>query len=107
MATNNPFAPISLVGKAARTETILFYPKSDKEKPDQLVATEPGDYRFTLTLDEAAVEDFGFLDRVWRRRATSVSFQMELRSYDARAFTNGPGTLPMHSITGKSARSGG
>ncbi len=107
MAANNPFAPVSLAGKGTRTETILFYPKSDKEKPDQLVATEPGTYRFKLILDEADVDDFGILDRIWRRRATSVSFEMELRNYDARAFTNGPGTLPLHSVTGKSAKSGG
>jgi hypothetical protein len=107
MATNNPFAPISLTGKAARTETILFYPKSEKEKPDQLVATEPAEYRFKLILDEADVDDFGVLDRIWRKRVTSVSFDMELRNYDARAFTNGPGTLPLHSVTGKSAKSGG
>jgi hypothetical protein len=99
-----PFAPISLAAKAARTETVLFYPKTDKEKPDQLVATEPGQYKFKLILDEAAVEDFGVLDRLWRRQPASVSFLMELRNYDARAFT--AGTLAMHSVSGRSANSG-
>lgn len=107
MNANNPFAPIALAGKASRTETILFYPKSDKEKPDQLVANEAGAYRFKLILDEADIDDFGILDRIWRRGPTSVSFQMELRTYDARAFTTGSGTLPLHSTTGKSAKSGG
>ena len=106
MNANNPFAPISLPGRASRTETILFYPKSDKEKPDQLVATEPGDYRFRLILDEAEVDDFGYLDRMWPHKPATVSFAMELRYYDARAFTSGAGTLPMHSKTGRSARSG-
>jgi hypothetical protein len=104
--SNLPFAPIALAGKASRTETILFYPKSDKEKPDQIVATDPGDYRFRLLLDEAEVDDFGFLDRIWPKKPTAVGFQMELRNYDARAFSSGPGTLPMHSKTGRSARSG-
>jgi hypothetical protein len=98
------FAPISLAGKASRTETVLFYPKTDKEKPDQLVDTEPGQYRFKLILDEAEIDDFGPLDRVWPRSPASVRFQMELRHYDARAFN--AGTLPLHSITGRSAKSG-
>jgi hypothetical protein len=99
-----PFAPISMAGKAARTETVLFYPKTDKEKPDQLVATEPGQFRFKLILDEAEVDDFGPLDKVWPKKPATVNFQMELRYYDARAFQTG--TLAMHSITGKAARSG-
>jgi hypothetical protein len=103
---NQPFAPIALAGKASKTETVLFYPKTDKEKPDQLVATEPGEYRFKLVLDEAEADDFGPLDRLWPKKPTFVDFQMELRNYDARAFTSGSGTLPLHSTTGRSARSG-
>ncbi|MEQ1613606.1 MAG: hypothetical protein ABL904_12700 [Hyphomicrobiaceae bacterium] len=98
-----PFAPISLAGKASRTETLLFYPKSDKEKPEQLVG-KAGKFRFKLILDEAEADDFGVLDRPWSRRPTSVAFDMELRYFDARAFQNG--TLPMHSLSGRSARSG-
>jgi hypothetical protein len=99
-----PFAPISLAGKASRTETVQFTPATDKEKPNQLVATEPGQYRFKLILDEAEIDDFGPLDKVWPRKPASVNFQMELRYYDARAFNTG--TLPLHSITGRSAKSG-
>lgn len=98
-----PFAPISLAAKASRTETVLFYPKSDKEKPDQLVR-EPGQFQFRLTLDEAEVDDFGPLDRLWPRKPARVAFTSELRFFDARAFQNG--TLQMHSLDGRSARSG-
>ncbi len=88
-----PFAPISLAGKASRTETVLFYTKSEKEKPAQLI-TEPGRFQFKLTLDEAEVGDFGPLDRYFRGAPATAAFEMELRNYDARAFQNG--TLALH-----------
>ena len=97
-----PFAPISLAGKASRTETVLFYTKSPTEKPEQLI-TEPGIYNFTLKLDEADVNDWGLLDKVLQHDPTELSFAMELRVYDARAFQNG--TLPMYSTTGRSSKS--
>ena len=99
-----PFAPISLAGKASRTETVLFHTKGEKEMPAQLVATESGLYRFRLILDEAEVDDFGALDRLWPKKPGSVSFEMALRNYDARAFN--VGTLPLFSTTGRSAKSG-
>lgn len=98
-----PFAPISLAGKASRTETVLFYTNGPGEKPEQLVR-EPGAFAFKLTLDEAEVSDFGPLDKWMRRAPTSLSFSMQLRDFDARAFQNG--TLPLYSTTGRSARSG-
>lgn len=98
-----PFAPIALAGKVSRTETVLFYPRSEAEKPAQLV-TEPGRFRFKLTLDEAEVSDFGIFYRFFRGAPPSASFEMELRHYDARAFQNG--TLALHSTSGRSARSG-
>ena len=95
------FAPIPLAGKASRTETVLFYPKSQDEKPEQLIH-EPGVYQFKLTLDEARTEDFGFLDQVWRTKPTEVTYSAELRFYDARSFQNG--TIAMYSTTGRSAK---
>jgi hypothetical protein len=94
-----PFAPISLSGKASRTETVLFYTKSPDEKPDQLI-TEPGVYQFKMTLDEAGA---GGSSSLKGRHPTQISFDMELRNYDARAFQNG--TLPMYATTGRSAKS--
>ena len=97
-----PFAPMSLAGKASRTETVLFYTKGPAEKPEQLI-TEPGIYNFTLKLDEAAVNDWGPLDKFLAHDPAQLSFAMELRDYDARAFQNG--TLPLYSTTGRSAKS--
>ena len=97
-----PFAPISLNGKASRTETVLFYTKSPAEKPDQLI-NEPGVYQFKLKLDEAEVNDWGPLEKLSAHGPAQLSFAMELRFYDARAFQNG--TLPMYSTTGRSSKS--
>jgi hypothetical protein len=97
------FAPISLAGKASRTETVLFYPKSPAEKPDQLI-TEPGVYNFKLKLDEAPVNDWGPLDKLLGHTPAEISFTMELRFWDARSFQNG--TIPMYSTTGRSTNSG-
>jgi hypothetical protein len=93
-----PFAPISLTGKQSRTETILFHPLSPEEKPEQVVETEPGKFSFTLTAEEASAKSLGL-----KGAAPSVSFDMELRYYDARAFN--VSTLPMFSFNGKSASS--
>lgn len=87
-----PFAPISLAGRASRTESVLFYTRGNQEKPEQLIR-EPGPYRFVLRLEEAT-SDGGFLDRLWSRRQGVLAFERELTFYDARAFNNG--TLPLY-----------
>ncbi|MGQ0456159.1 MAG: hypothetical protein ACT4OU_03750 [Hyphomicrobium sp.] len=96
-----PFAPISLAGKASRTETVLFYPKTPEEKPEQLI-TEPGVFKFKLILDEASSS--GPLDRLASKKPVEASFDMEIRFYDARSFQNG--TIAMYSTTGGSTVSG-
>jgi hypothetical protein len=65
---------------------------------------DPGVYQFKLMLDEAAVDDFGPLDHIASRSPAQLTFAMELREYDARAFLNG--TLPLYSTTGRSAKTG-
>jgi hypothetical protein len=97
------FAPIPLPGKASRTETVLFFTDGPKEKPDQLIR-DPGVYNFRLILDKAEVSDFGPLDKLFHYGPAQVAFSMELRDYDARAFT--VGTLPLYSTTGRSAKGG-
>ena len=99
----DPFAPIPLAGKSSKTETVLFYTNGPRQKPDQIIR-EPGPYHFKLVLDEAAVNDFGPLDKIFRRGPAEVSFTAELRNYDARAFQTG--TLPLYSTTGRSAKGG-
>jgi hypothetical protein len=96
-----PFAPISLAGRTSRTEQVLFYTRGEEEKPEQLIR-EPGVYAFTLTLDQA--EEGGVLDLSGGKPA-SVSFERELRFYDARAFQNG--TLPLYAKDWRSSSNGG
>jgi hypothetical protein len=86
------FAPFALAGRSSRTETILFYPKGEAEKPQQLVK-EAATYQFKLRLDVAEVDDFGFFDKLWKRGEPQVQFERTLRFWDARAFQNG--TIPL------------
>jgi hypothetical protein len=97
-----PFAPIALLGHSSRTESVLFYTRGEEEKPDQLIR-EPGPYRFILRLEEAADDGPGPFDWLWRRQPTRLTFERELRFYDARAFNTG--TLPMYARDWTSAKS--
>ena len=73
------FAPIALAGYSSRTETVQFYTRGDEEQPPQIIReTQP--YRFTITMRDVADD---------RRAPATLSFERELRQYDARAFTNG------------------
>lgn len=99
----DPFAPIPLAGKSSKTETVLFYTNGPAQKPDQLIR-EPGTYGFRLVLDEADVNEFGAIDKIFHHGPAEVAFNMELRNYDARAFQTG--TLPLYSTSGRSAKGG-
>ena len=81
-----PFAPISLAGRSSRTEQVLFYTRGEEEHPAELVRAV-GPYGFKLTLEVA--ED----GAVVNTPTAPITFERELRGYDARAFQNG--TLPM------------
>jgi hypothetical protein len=96
-----PFAPIPLAGKASRTETVLFYPKTPEEKPEQLIH-EPGVFQFKLIVDEARASEFGLFDRLWPKKPVEIAFSSELRFYDARSFQNGK--IALYSTTGQSAK---
>lgn len=98
-----PFAPLSLAGRSTRTETILFYTRGDEEKPPQIIR-ETGPYQMRITLDQATVGEQGFLDRFFVAKPAAVTFERELRWYDARAFTNG--TLPLYARDWRSSMSG-
>jgi hypothetical protein len=86
------FAPFAMAGRASKTETILFYTRGEAEKPEQLIK-EVGVYQFRLKFDVAEVDDFGWLDRVWKRTEPTLTFERSLRFYDARSFQTG--TIPM------------
>jgi hypothetical protein len=89
-----PFAPIVLAGRSSHTETIVFHSRND-ETVMQIVR-DTGRFEFTLTLDAALSEQFGFLDRLWRKPPQPLKFEMTLPVLDHRAFSSGSGTLPLH-----------
>ena len=90
------FSPLSLQGKATRSESILFYTRGPKEEPQQLIRAT-GPYEFKLTVVEARAEGplAWFSGLFGPKEAVSVSFTRELPFYDARAFNDG--TISMHS----------
>lgn len=98
-----PFAPLSLAGRTSRTETVLFYTRGEQEQPAQLIR-EVGPYRFKLTLEQAVADDLGPIDQWLASGPATVSFERELRGYDARAFNNG--TLPMYARDWRSTQGG-
>ncbi len=88
-----PFAPISLLGRTSRTESVLFYTRGEAEMPNELIR-QPGPYRFRLTFDIAESS-----------AKPAVSFERTLLGYDARAFNEG--TLPLYSSDWRAADSTG
>ncbi len=90
------FSPLSLQGKATRSESILFYTRGPKEEPQQLIRAT-GPYEFKLTVVEARAEGpLAWLSGLFGpKEPVSVSFTRELPFYDARAFNDG--TISMHS----------
>lgn len=95
-----PFAPISLQGRTSRTENVLFYTRGDDQKPNEIIR-ELGPYQMTLTLEVAEAEDFGAIDRLWKSPPPTLSFERELKFYDARAFQTG--TIPLYARDWRSA----
>jgi hypothetical protein len=91
-----PFAPVSLAGRTSRTEQVLFYPRGEEEKPNELVR-QLGLYSFKLTLDIAEEGDGG---NKAAGADVNVSFNRELKFYDARSFENG--TIPMYAADWRS-----
>jgi hypothetical protein len=98
-----PYAPISLAGRASRTETVLFYTRGDDQQPPQLIQAT-GPYQFKLTLEQAVADDLGPVDKWLATGPVSVSFERELRFYDARAFNNG--TIPLYAKDWRSTHGG-
>lgn len=95
-----PFAPLSLAGRSSRTESVLFYTRGDAEKPNQLIQ-DLGSYGFALSFELAEGDDFGALDRLFKSNPGVLTFERELKFYDARAFQNG--TIPLYSSDWRSA----
>jgi hypothetical protein len=89
-----PFAPIPVPGRTSYTDTVVFYARTD-ETVMQIVQAA-GRFQFTIALDAALSEDFGPIDRFWRKVPEPLTFEMELPGLDHRAFTSGSGTVALH-----------
>lgn len=98
-----PFVPMSVPGNASQSETILFYTRGDDQKPDELIR-EPGKYNFKLSIVTPG-SDAGLLARMIPGRSRDVTFERELKTFDARAFTNG--TLPLYAPDWSAATNAG
>jgi hypothetical protein len=89
-----PFVPIPLPGRTSYTDVIQFQARTD-ETVMQIVEAA-GTFKFNLSLDAVLSEDFGPIDRYWRKDPQPLSFEMILPDLDQRAFSNGSGTVAMH-----------
>ena len=86
-----PFAPITIPGREATTREILFFPR-EGETVDRLVDTDPGAYRFTLTMNAAPVDRLPVVAPEDQRQ--SLAFEMQSDGVDYRAFNDG-GTVSL------------
>lgn len=91
-----PFAPITIAGKAAETRTLLFYPRAG-ETVDRLVKVEGGSYDFRLTLETVVIERLPLFEEDTPELASmTLEFSRQLEGVDYRAFNEG-GSLQMYS----------
>jgi hypothetical protein len=82
---------------------VLFYTRGDDQKPNQIIQAV-GPYQFKLTLEQAVADDLGIVDQWLAKGPVSVSFERELRHYDARAFNTA--TLPLYAKDWRSTQGG-
>lgn len=92
-----PFAPISLAGRASVSKTLLFYPRKDQTVMQIIPAA--GRFRFMLSITMAGATPVlhPLLSQVIGGAAPApLAFQMELPELDHRAFTSGSGTVALN-----------
>ena len=89
-----PFVPIPIPGRSSYTDVILFHARLEEQVMQ--IVEDAGNFKFKLTLDAALAEDFGLVDRLWRKPPNPIAFEMILPALDHRAFTSGSGTVALH-----------
>lgn len=85
------FAPITIAGGEAGSQSVLFYPRAE-ETIDRHISTDGGVYGFRLQLNAAAADRTDppfFADS---EAAVALEFEMRIDGLDYRAFNDG-GTL--------------
>lgn len=88
-----PFAPVSLSGRASFSDAVQFFPRAG-ESVARILDLEPGKYRFKLSLQTAVPETglFGILGKPGPVRP--LEFEMQIGQIDYRNFS-GAGTMAM------------
>lgn len=76
----SPFAPISVSGHTAYSNTILFYP-ADEDR-NQLI-TQGGRYLITIEATTHFNKDLGVVDEWLQGEIKPISFEVELDKYDS------------------------
>jgi hypothetical protein len=97
-SANRAFAPLSIAGRATFTETVRFYPVGYALPK---LASEGGDYRFTLKLNTAAAKEPDIIDRAWRKEPTPLSFDLQLPWISEQHLGFRRGTIAMHAADWK------
>ena len=88
-----PFAPVSLTGRSAQSETVLFYARNDSRVLQ--IVEAPGPYQFAIMPLKA--QGRTLLGRMpLGGKPKPLTFEMTLPYLDHRAFTMGGGTLPLN-----------
>lgn len=96
-----PFAPMVLQGHTSKTAILLFYTRGSAQKVEQIIAG-PGQYRFSLALDEAKNTSLGLMSFFHGNGSGVLSFDRELPAFDARM-----DAMPLYAKDWQSAISAG
>lgn len=92
-----PFAPMSLAGRASLSKTLLFYPRKDQTVMQ--IVPSAGRFRFMLSINMAGAGPalHPLLAGVIGGGAPApLAFQMDLPELDHRSFTSGSGTVTLN-----------
>lgn len=96
---NRSFAPITIAGRAAASETIRFYPQGNA-RPH--VIPETGDYTFTLKLSTAAAPSTSIIDRLFRHGDPApITFKRSLPWYSQQQLGYRRVSISMHAADWK------
>jgi len=102
-ATKRAFAPISVPGRSAYSETILFYPAGDVLPA---LVTKEGTYDLTLKLNTAQASDDAISGLFGSKAPQPISVTMNLPYFSIQSLANQRITIPMHTRDWKPTSSG-
>jgi hypothetical protein len=91
-----PFAPISLAGRASQSRTLLFYPRKDQTVMQ--IVPSAGRFCFVLSINVAGATKLHpmLAGVIGGGVPAPLTFQMDLPELDHRSFTSGSGTVTLN-----------